>query len=62
LSISPTQTMPWKDHTGTPSGLEGFFHFTPSSIAWSAARTTPRSRDNISPRQSSALLMMASTY
>jgi hypothetical protein len=54
--------MPWKDHTGTPSGLEGFFHFTPSSIAWSAARTTPRSRDNISPRQSSALLMRASTY
>src|SRR6478609_9207316 len=59
LSISPMHTMPSKDHTGTPSGLEGFFHLTSSSMARSAASTIPRSRDNISPRQSPALAMMA---
>src|SRR6478609_5994756 len=58
LSISPMHTMPSKDHTGTPSGLEGFFHLTTSSMARSAASTIPRSRDNIPPRQSPALARM----
>src|SRR5262249_34225551 len=60
LSISPMHTMPFRDHTGTPSGLEGFFHFTSSTTAGPAPRTIPRSRDNVSPRQSSEFLMMAS--
>src|SRR5690348_17851551 len=60
LSISPIHTMPFRDHTGTPSGLEGFFHFTSSTTAGPAPRTIPRSRDSVSPRQSSEFLMMAS--
>lgn len=60
LSISPMQTMPSSDHTGTPSGLEGFFHFTSSARSGPAPRTTARSRANVSPRQSSERSMMAS--
>src|ERR1700761_8596330 len=60
LSISPMQTMPPEDHTDTPSGLEGFFHFTSSTMEGRAPTTTARSRDSVSPRQSPALAMMAS--
>ena len=60
LSISPVHTMPSRDHTGTPSGLEGFFHFTSSTTAGPAPRTIPRRRDSVSPRQSPDFLMMAS--
>src|SRR5215472_2424680 len=60
LSISPMHTLPFRDHTGTPSGLEGFFHFTSSTTAGPAPRTIPRSRDSVSPRQSPEFLMMAS--
>jgi hypothetical protein len=60
LSISPMHTIPPTDHTGTPSGLEGFFHFTSSATAGPAPRTISRSRDSVSPRQSPDFLMMAS--
>lgn len=53
-------TMPSRDHTGTPSGLEGFFHFTSSTIAGLALRTMARRRDRVSLRQSFVALMMAS--
>src|SRR6266540_2971618 len=36
LRTSPTQTMPSWDQTGTPSGREGFFHFTSSITPGSA--------------------------
>ncbi len=61
LSISPMQTIPFADHTGTPSGLDGFFHFTSSAMDGSAARTTSRSRDNSSPRPSPAARRISST-
>jgi len=61
LSISPMHTMPSLDHTGTPSGLDGFFHFTSSMTDGLALSTTWRSRASVSPRQSLAFLMMAST-
>src|SRR6266480_3352185 len=40
--------------------LPGFFHFTSSTKAGSACVITARSRDTISPRQSSYFLSMAS--
>src|SRR6266508_6653294 len=36
LRASPMQTMPSWDQTGTPSGREGFFHFTSSITPGSA--------------------------
>ena len=45
----------------TPAGLDGFFHLTSSPMPGSVARTISRSRPSNSPRQSSALLMIAST-
>jgi hypothetical protein len=42
--------------------LPGFFHFTSSTKAGSACLIKARSRDNISPRQSSYFLSMASIW
>ena len=41
LSISPMHTMPPRDHTGTPSGLEGFFHFHFLDYGWASAQNYP---------------------
>ena len=60
LSISPIHTMPWRDQIATPSGLEGFFHFTSSVMGGPATRTISRNRDKVSPRQPPACLMIAS--
>src|SRR3954451_2095445 len=32
LYVSPVQTIPWCDQTGTPAGFVGFFHFRSSTI------------------------------
>src|SRR2546428_4833857 len=43
LRASPMQTMPLWDQTGTPSGREGFFHFTSSITPGSAPLMRARS-------------------
>src|SRR5215472_8941862 len=60
LSASPMQMFPSRDHTGTPIGRDGFFHFTSSTMDASALRTTARSRASVVLRQSPDALMMAS--
>ena len=60
LSVSPTQIIPSCDQTGTPIGLEGFFHFTSSIMSGSAFVIKARSCDSVLPRQSPAFLIIAS--
>jgi len=42
LSSFATQMIPSCDHTGTPAGFEGFFHFCSSIASGSASRMIPR--------------------
>ena len=54
LNAPPVHRMPppARSHTGTPAGLEGFFHFIVSTTSGSASRISARSRASVSPRQS----------
>src|SRR5438477_10514962 len=54
------QMFPSRDHTGTPIGRDGFFHFTSSTTDASALRITARSRASVVLRQSPGASMMAS--
>src|SRR3989475_8088036 len=60
LRASPMQTMPSWDQTGTPSGREGFFHFTSSITPGSAPLMRARSWLNLSPLQPAILRTMSS--
>src|SRR5206468_2151680 len=60
LSASPMQTMPSWDQTGTPSGREGFFHFTSSITPGSAPLIRARSWPSLSPLQPAVFRTMAS--
>src|SRR5207302_1086482 len=51
--VSPVQTIPSCDQTGTPViAFDGFFHFRSSIISGSASRISPRMRASVSSRQS----------
>src|SRR5258706_4575111 len=53
LYVSPVQTIPLCDQTGTPAiAFDGFFHFRSSVISGSASRISARMRARVSPRQS----------
>src|SRR5262249_28832518 len=53
LYVSPVQTIPLCDQTGTPAILlEGFFHFRSSIISVWASRISARMRARVSSRQS----------
>src|ERR1700720_4120348 len=52
LYVSPVQTIPLCDHTGTPAAFDGFFHFRSSIISGSASRISARMLARVSPRQS----------
>src|SRR5688572_33135914 len=54
LYVSPVQTKPSCDHTGTP------LHFHSSTTSGSACLVRARSRDSVLPRQSSSSLILAS--
>jgi hypothetical protein len=54
------QIFPSRDHTGTPIGRDGFFHFTSSTMDASALRITAHSRASVVLRQSPGALMMTS--
>src|SRR5437867_4793985 len=60
LRVSPMQTMPSWDQTGTPSGREGFFHFTSSITPGSAPLIRARSWPSLSPLQPAVFRTMAS--
>lgn len=60
LSISPMHTMPLSDHTDTPWGLDGFFHFTSSAMVEQEDKTKLRRCASVSPRQSADSAIMAS--
>src|ERR1700687_3460627 len=60
LRTSPTQTMPSWDQTGTPSGREGFFHFTSSITPGSAPLMRACSWLSLSPLQPAVLRTMSS--
>jgi hypothetical protein len=60
LSASPMQMLPSRDHTGTPIGRDGFFHFTSSTMDASVLRITARSRASVVLRQSPGASMMTS--
>src|SRR5438128_3102000 len=60
LRTSPMQTMPSWDQTGTPSGREGFFHFTSSITPGSAPLMRARSWLSLSPLQPAVLRTMSS--
>src|SRR5437868_6304834 len=60
LRISPMHTMPSWDQTGTPSGREGFFHFTSSITPGSAPLMRARSSLSLSPLQPAVLRTMSS--
>src|SRR5438132_1302647 len=60
LRASPMQTMPSCDHTGTPSGREGFFHFTSSITPGSAPLMRARSWLSLSPLQPAVPRTMSS--
>src|SRR2546422_11393023 len=60
LRASPMQTMPSWDQTGTPSGREGFFHFTSSITPGSAPLMRARSWLSLSPLQPAVLRTMSS--
>src|SRR6059058_5448038 len=53
-------TMPSWDQTGTPSGREGFFHFTSSITPGSASLMRARSWLSLSPLQPAVLRTMSS--
>src|SRR6059058_5448036 len=61
LRASPMQTMPSWDQTGTPSGREGFFHFTSSITPGSAPLMRARSWLSLLPLQPAVLRTMSST-
>ena len=49
--VSPVQTIPLCDQTGTPAiAFDGFLHFRSSIISWSASRISARMRARVSPR------------
>src|ERR1041385_5242922 len=48
--VSPVQTIPAWDHTGTPKGLLGLTHLHSSVIWGSASRISARMRARVSPR------------
>jgi hypothetical protein len=51
--VSPVQTIPWCDQTGTPAiAFDGFLHFRSSIISGSASRISARMRAKVSSRQS----------
>ena len=51
--VSPVQTIPWCDQTGTPAiAFDGFLHFRSSIISGSASRISARMRARVSSRQS----------
>ena len=51
--VSPVQTIPPRDQTGTPAiPLDGFFHFRSSTISGTASKISARIRAKVSPRQS----------
>src|SRR5207245_7652449 len=51
--VSPVQTIPLCDQTGTPAiPFEGFLHFRSSIISGSASRISARMRARVSSRQS----------
>src|SRR5688572_10408923 len=51
--VSPVQTIPLCDQTGTPViAFDGFFHFCSSIISGSASRIRVRMRARVSSRQS----------
>src|SRR6185369_10741795 len=53
LYVSPVQTMPLCDQTGTPAiAFDGFFHFRSSIISGSASRISARMRAKVCSRQS----------
>src|SRR5688572_16193429 len=52
--------MPSCSHTGTPSGFDGFLHFTSSTTLGSAALMRLRSRASVSPRQSPSAAILSS--
>src|SRR5262245_33001910 len=52
--------MPSCDQTGTPSGFDGFRHFTSSTTSGSACLMSVRRRASMSPRQSFIDLIRAS--
>src|SRR5712672_719588 len=54
LYVSPVQIIPSCDHTGVP------LHFHSSTTSGSACLMSARSRESISPRQSSSSLILAS--
>src|SRR2546428_12332861 len=62
LRASPMQTMPSWDQTGTPSGREGFFHFTSSITPGSAPLMRARSWLSPSPLQPAILRTMSSIF
>src|SRR5687767_6161451 len=56
--VSPVQTIPLCDQTGTPAILfDGFFHFRSSVISGSASMMSARIRANVSSRQSPSELV-----
>src|SRR4051794_6984964 len=48
--VSPVQTIPPCDHTGTPDGFVGLIHLRSSVISGSASRISARMRASASPR------------
>src|SRR3990172_9358630 len=61
LYVSPVQMIPSWHHTGTPSiEFDGFLHFTSSAASGSASLIRARSRESISPLQSSRSSIIAS--
>src|SRR5512135_2356460 len=52
--------MPSCSHTGTPSGLDTFRHFTSSTTLGAASLMSARRRDSISPRHPPRALILAS--
>src|SRR4051812_40240121 len=52
LYVSPVQIIPSCDQTGTPAGLEGFFHFISSIASGSASRIRVRMLASVLTRQS----------
>src|SRR3954464_5822028 len=51
LYVSPVQTIPLCDQTGTPAGFDGFLHFRSSTIWGSASKIKARMRARVSARQ-----------
>src|SRR5436190_22243261 len=60
LYVSPVQSIPACDHTGTPPGYVGFTHFNSSTTSGSACLMRIRTRASVSPRQSPSSLILAS--